>query len=701
MSTTMQLTGSRRMRAKIARRSRQQRHRRLQQGLQMLERRTVLSGLPFFTGVDDPTGDDIYSINRGMSQDGTVVVGYSTDSNGKDAFRWTHVDGIGTKESLGGFVGAVDTVGNAASADGSVIIGNLSLPNEVYSFPSNGAFVWTADTGIVQLPSLDGTPQTSQTFYADHPHGVSGDGGVIVGSSYSESVSGGDGFAKTTVWRRDGDGVYVAEELYNGESGFLDNTGTARGVSGDGTVIVGYARDEEGVNEAFRWTAETGMVSLGSLGDEIGKNFASIAFQSSVDGNVVIGYGDRLETGSNPNGKNPKTVREAIRWTQEPVTGDWIMEGLGDLPGGDDRSSAQSVSGDGSYIGGSSDSDAGSEAFVWDEVNHMRSVQDVLIDEYGLDLTGWQLTGLNDISADGLTWSGGGTNPQGQAEGWVAYLGSTEPNDPPVADAGANQSVQEDDAVTFDGSGSSDPDGDTLSYQWDFGDGQTGTGIAPTHAYSYGDTFTVTLTVNDGNGNQDTDTAIVTVNEVNDEPVITSSPVATGTEGASYTYDVDSVDPDTGDTATYSLDQSPTGMTINSGTGVISWTPQSADVGASNDVTVRVTDGSGAVDTQSFSVSVSAPNNNEIYVADISFDSKRGNKDWRATFEVRDQDNNPILGASITVTFDGIEYQGTTNSAGIYTTPWIRNIGSGSHFAEVTDLMLANYDWNKDLDLVG
>ena len=69
--------------------------------------------------------------------------------------------------------------------------------------------------------------------------------------------------------------------------------------------------------------------------------------------------------------------------------------------------------------------------------------------------------------------------------------------------------------------------------------------------------------------------------------------------------------------------------------------------------------------------------------------------------EVRDQDNNPILGASITVTFDEIEYQGTTNSAGIYTTPWIRNIGSGSHFAEVTDLVLANYDWNKDLDLEG
>ena len=68
---------------------------------------------------------------------------------------------------------------------------------------------------------------------------------------------------------------------------------------------------------------------------------------------------------------------------------------------------------------------------------------------------------------------------------------------------------------------------------------------------------------------------------------------------------------------------------------------------------------------------------------------------------MRDDDNNPIAGVAITVTFAGIEYVGTTNSNGTYTTPWIKNLGNNSHFAEVTDLVLANYDWNQDLGQVG
>ncbi|MEK7153027.1 MAG: Ig-like domain-containing protein, partial [Patescibacteria group bacterium] len=42
----------------------------------------------------------------------------------------------------------------------------------------------------------------------------------------------------------------------------------------------------------------------------------------------------------------------------------------------------------------------------------------------------------------------------------------TPVNDAPVANAGTNQSVDSDSAVTLDGSGSSDADGDALTYQW-------------------------------------------------------------------------------------------------------------------------------------------------------------------------------------------------------------------------------------------
>ena len=87
----------------------------------------------------------------------------------------------------------------------------------------------------------------------------------------------------------------------------------------------------------------------------------------------------------------------------------------------------------------------------------------------------------------------------------------------------------------------------------------------------------------------------------NSSPVIESDPVTTAKEGAVYTYDVEATDPNE-DTLTYSLTISPTGMTINSTTGVITWTPTEGQVGE-NEVVVEVSDGSKST-TQSFTVTV-------------------------------------------------------------------------------------------------
>ena len=85
---------------------------------------------------------------------------------------------------------------------------------------------------------------------------------------------------------------------------------------------------------------------------------------------------------------------------------------------------------------------------------------------------------------------------------------------PPVADAGPDQSVNVGSTVTFDGSGSYDPDGTISSYDWDFGDGSPHENVVTTtHSYVSSGTYTVTLTVTDNSGANDTDTAIVTVNE--------------------------------------------------------------------------------------------------------------------------------------------------------------------------------------------
>jgi subtilisin/minor extracellular protease Epr len=103
----------------------------------------------------------------------------------------------------------------------------------------------------------------------------------------------------------------------------------------------------------------------------------------------------------------------------------------------------------------------------------------------------------------------------GKVDSEPSYSTATiaEVNDPPIADAGPDQTATINEVITFDGSGSTDPEGNIASYAWDFGDGTSGTGITVTHAYSTAGTYTVTLTVTDDGGLTDSDTAIVTVTE--------------------------------------------------------------------------------------------------------------------------------------------------------------------------------------------
>ncbi len=88
-------------------------------------------------------------------------------------------------------------------------------------------------------------------------------------------------------------------------------------------------------------------------------------------------------------------------------------------------------------------------------------------------------------------------------------------NNPPDADAGADQTVSSDIAceatVTLDGSGSTDPDGGSLTYSWSVTPGnQTLTGATPAITLQSG-VYQVILMVTDNGGNQDLDTATITV----------------------------------------------------------------------------------------------------------------------------------------------------------------------------------------------
>ncbi|MBC2762106.1 MAG: PKD domain-containing protein, partial [ANME-2 cluster archaeon] len=86
-------------------------------------------------------------------------------------------------------------------------------------------------------------------------------------------------------------------------------------------------------------------------------------------------------------------------------------------------------------------------------------------------------------------------------------------NQPPTSDPNGPYTGTEGLAITFNGSGSSDPDGSIVSYDWNFGDTNTGTRVNPTHTYAQNGTYTVTLMVTDEDGATDTSTTTATITE--------------------------------------------------------------------------------------------------------------------------------------------------------------------------------------------
>jgi len=93
----------------------------------------------------------------------------------------------------------------------------------------------------------------------------------------------------------------------------------------------------------------------------------------------------------------------------------------------------------------------------------------------------------------------------------------TVSNAPPVADAGPGQSVTPGQAVTLDGTRSTDPDNDALTYAWtlDTPPGSAAslsdpTVVSPTFTADVAGAYTATLVVNDGTTNSAPDTATIT-----------------------------------------------------------------------------------------------------------------------------------------------------------------------------------------------
>lgn len=371
--------------------------------------------------------------------------GFFFDLTDKSGEQFTVVveDCVGTGRAFGGvgfFRGLGDIAGGAyyseaygVSGDGAVVAGR-SCHHVDYVEPGMPfwffrGFRWTEAAGMAAVQH----PGAGLMSYAC-AYGVSADGAVVVGESSVQMERG-----RPCWW--DAGGVFHS---------LAAGTGRATGVSADGSVIVGYAVID-GIMQAFRWTAATGAVGLGSL---YGEGSQSYAYGASADGETVVGYCLSNEQGY-----------QAFRWTAAGG-----MVGLGGLPGGDFSSVAYAVSGDGAVVVGESKGEAGKVAFrwteedgmrdlgtipgytfvglaakatsgdgrvivgtgynstggyvpfIWDEANGMRVLREVLEAEYGLDLGGWTLTDVTGMSSDGVYLVGRGINAGGQTEAWLAAL---------------------------------------------------------------------------------------------------------------------------------------------------------------------------------------------------------------------------------------------------------------------------------------
>src|SRR6266852_4574374 len=123
--------------------------------------------------------------------------------------------------------------------------------------------------------------------------------------------------------------------------------------------------------------------------------------------------------------------------------------------------------------------------------------------------------------------------------------------------------------------------------------------------------ITVRVTDNGTPPLSDTKSFTVIVNEVNSAPILTVPPTQTINELTTLSVTNTATDPDIpANVLTFALVASPSGMTLDTATGVLAWTPSEAQGPSTNIITVRVTDdGSLSLsDTKSFTIIVNEVN---------------------------------------------------------------------------------------------
>ncbi len=307
------------------------------------------------------------------------------------------------------------------------------------------------------------------------------------------------------------------------------------------------------------------------------------------------------------------------------------------------------------------------------------------------------------FSGNTFTWTPGATQAgtyqvtftvsDGQAQdSETITITVTQANSPPVLAAIGNQSVNENQLLTFT-IGATDPDGTALTYSASglpTGASLTGSTFSWTPTYSQAGSYNVTFTVSDGQA-QDSETVTIMVANVDRPPVLADVDSQTVNAGNALSFTLSATDPD-GDSLTYSGSPLPSGATLTGQT--FAWTPTDTQAG-SYAITFTASDGTLA-SSKTVSMTVTVPNAAPV-LATIGNRSVNENQTLAFTISATDAEGDAItysttgLPGGASLTGQAFSWTPTYTQAGSYNVTFTASDGQKQNSQAIT-ITVVNVD---------
>lgn len=336
--------------------------------------------------------EHVHSYGTSVNGNGSLAVGYGeTTATERQA---GYLTGAGVVAGIGYVSGYTDSTAYGVNRDSTgvsdgVIVG--AVDNLLIASPKPQAFRWTQTGGMLVLGFLP-----SHDFST--AYGVNSDGTVVVGES-GKTVSGGIS-SEAFRWVKTS-GLNTGTMTGLGHLGVSDERSGANAVNANGKVVVGWSGVINGsTKQAFRWVSTDAnpagtMTGLGYLTGSVVGTRKSVANAVSGDGAVVVGYSSFDAAGQNS---------AAFRWTSDTgmlSVSDWLGSTGGVVPAGLTLTTATGVSDDGKVIVGIGTRDGAEEA--WMAIDGKSLVtSDLVASLFGMSSTSQSIASVVDVVVHGL-----------------------------------------------------------------------------------------------------------------------------------------------------------------------------------------------------------------------------------------------------------------------------------------------------------